>query len=222
MAAKVVYFTAAGYDGPYSLRQAEHTQVLALAMHWLCPGLITVFGLNALLAAIMSSVGSSMLIATSVITRNIYKYVVKPNWLRSVCVARLDMPPPDDSFDYSSQEELSPRRWRRRLIFTLPGESAAEAFCGDRAAQDEQDSGYPVFEARTDSSGSRKRSGDFPSSLASDELAAPSGKRQRTSEEEYGPVQERCLVCRFLDVVAKGYDFLCAGLLAWLYFKWFL
>ncbi|KAL1470809.1 hypothetical protein MTO96_040286 [Rhipicephalus appendiculatus] len=132
------------------------------------------------------------------------------------------MPPPDDSYDCPSpEEELSPRLWRRRLVFTLPGESAAETYCGDPAAQYGHDSGWPVFEARTENSGSRKRSGDFPTPLASDVLAEPKGKRQRTLEEEHGPVRERCLVCRFLDVVANGYDCLCAGLLAWLYFKWF-
>ncbi|KAL1473209.1 hypothetical protein MTO96_038841, partial [Rhipicephalus appendiculatus] len=42
------------------------------------------------------------------------------------------MPPPDDSYDCPSpEEELSPRLWRRRLVFTLPGESTAETYFGD-------------------------------------------------------------------------------------------
>ncbi|KAH7934268.1 hypothetical protein HPB49_024187 [Dermacentor silvarum] len=76
--AKNANFTAAGYDGPYNLRASDRTHVLAMAMQWLCPGMVSVFGLNAMIAAIMSSADSSMLSAATVITRNVYHYVIRP------------------------------------------------------------------------------------------------------------------------------------------------
>ncbi|XP_054934436.2 high-affinity choline transporter 1-like [Dermacentor andersoni] len=76
--AKNANFTAAGYDGPYNLRENEHVQVLALAMQWLCPGMVSVFGLNALIGSIMSSVDSSVLSAATLVTRNIYQFVIRP------------------------------------------------------------------------------------------------------------------------------------------------
>ncbi|KAL3226464.1 hypothetical protein MRX96_024930 [Rhipicephalus microplus] len=97
------------------------------------------------------------------------------------------MPPPDDSFDWPNpKEELSPRRWRQRTILTLPGESAAQMYCGDPVVQNGQDSGCPVFKARTENSGSRKRRGDLPTPSAADLLVQPGSKRQRTSDEEHG------------------------------------
>ncbi|KAH8041472.1 hypothetical protein HPB51_015834 [Rhipicephalus microplus] len=105
---------------------------------------------------------------------------------QSVHVARLDMRPPDDSSRCPSPEEkLSPRLWRRRLIFTLPGERAAELYCGDSVSHDRQDSSCQVFEACTESSHSRKRSSVFPTSPSSDVLVQPGAKRQRTYDDEH-------------------------------------
>ncbi|XP_075744653.1 uncharacterized protein LOC142803416 [Rhipicephalus microplus] len=131
-------------------------------------------------------------------------------------------PPDDNSGCPSPEEKLSPRLRRRRLIFTLPGESAAESYCGDSVSHDRQHRGCPVFEARTERSGSRKRSSEFPTSPSSDVLVQSGPKRQRTFDDGHSPVRKRCLVCRFLDLITKCYDCLCAGVLAWLYIKWFV
>lgn len=127
------------------------------------------------------------------------------------------MRPPDDNSDRPSTEELPARRWRRRLVFTLPGEDAAGTNWSAPAPQHEPD---PVFTARYDNGASRKRGGDFPAFLA-EVPAAPGGKRQRTSEEESGSVHEKCVMCTFLGKVTMCYDWLFYCLLAWLFLQWF-
>ncbi|KAK8762082.1 hypothetical protein V5799_026651 [Amblyomma americanum] len=71
-------FTAAGYRGPYYLRDKDSVRVLPFSIRYLTSGLVSILGLLGITAAIMSSVDSSMLSASLLVTKNIYKSVVRP------------------------------------------------------------------------------------------------------------------------------------------------
>ncbi|XP_077507550.1 high-affinity choline transporter 1-like [Amblyomma americanum] len=77
-AAKSTNFTAAGYRGPYYLRDKDSVRVLPFSIRYLTSGLVSILGLLGITAAIMSSVDSSMLSASLLVTKNIYKSVVRP------------------------------------------------------------------------------------------------------------------------------------------------
>ncbi|XP_065296048.1 uncharacterized protein [Dermacentor albipictus] len=128
------------------------------------------------------------------------------------------MPPPNDSVDSPSPEYASPWRTRRRLIFTLPGENTAEPW-SEPTARHGQHSSDPLFAAAEVSSGSGKRSGDYATYLA--EMAPAAGMKRQRISEDYGHLEDKCIMCRFLDVLARCYKWACVSLLAWLYFRWF-
>ncbi|KAK8767049.1 hypothetical protein V5799_006161 [Amblyomma americanum] len=71
-------FTAAGYPGPYNLHREHRKDVLATAIQYMTPPSVSTLGLTAIIAAVMSSVDSSMLSASSLITRNIYHFIFRP------------------------------------------------------------------------------------------------------------------------------------------------
>ncbi|XP_054923179.1 uncharacterized protein [Dermacentor andersoni] len=128
------------------------------------------------------------------------------------------MRPPYDDFDSPSPEDVPPRRTRRRLIFTLPGENTAEPWSEPTARHGQHSSG-PLFAANEVSGDSRKRSGDYATYLA--EMAPAAGAKRQRISEDYGHLQDKCIMCRFLDVLARCYNWACVSLLAWLYFRWF-
>ncbi|XP_077535520.1 high-affinity choline transporter 1-like [Haemaphysalis longicornis] len=76
-AAKSTNFTAAGYLGPARLRAKDRGSVLPLTIHYLTPEFVSILGLIGITGAVMSSVDSSMLSAASVVTRNIYKVIIR-------------------------------------------------------------------------------------------------------------------------------------------------
>ncbi|XP_077508273.1 uncharacterized protein LOC144119567 [Amblyomma americanum] len=76
--AKTTNFTAAGYPGPYNLHREHRKDVLATAIQYMTPPSVSTLGLTAIIAAVMSSVDSSMLSASSLITRNIYHFIFRP------------------------------------------------------------------------------------------------------------------------------------------------
>ncbi|KAH9375357.1 hypothetical protein HPB48_019056 [Haemaphysalis longicornis] len=76
--AKTTNFTDAGYPGPFNLDVDDRGKVLPLVMHYLTPSYLSTLGLIAITAAIMSSVDSSMLSASSLVTRNIYHSIFRP------------------------------------------------------------------------------------------------------------------------------------------------
>ncbi|KAL1423157.1 hypothetical protein MTO96_021524 [Rhipicephalus appendiculatus] len=76
--AKSANFTAAGYPGPYNLDAAHRKDIMPYAMRYLTPGVIAILGQLAITAAVMSSVDSSMLSASSLITRNVYQLMFRP------------------------------------------------------------------------------------------------------------------------------------------------
>ncbi|XP_037515887.2 high-affinity choline transporter 1 [Rhipicephalus sanguineus] len=75
---KSANFTAAGYPGPYNLEMAHRKDIMPYAIRYLTPGVISILGQLAITAAVMSSVDSSMLSASSLITRNVYQLMFRP------------------------------------------------------------------------------------------------------------------------------------------------
>ncbi|KAL1425519.1 hypothetical protein MTO96_019122 [Rhipicephalus appendiculatus] len=59
-------------------RRAERHKVLLYALRYMTPGSVAVLGHIAITAAVMSSVDSSMLSASSLFTRNIYHFILRP------------------------------------------------------------------------------------------------------------------------------------------------
>nr|XP_054920427.1 high-affinity choline transporter 1-like isoform X3 [Dermacentor andersoni] len=76
--AKSANFTAAGYPGPYHLRDKDVVRVLPYSMRYLTTGFVSMVGLIGITAAIMSSADSSMLSASSMVTKNVYQSIVRP------------------------------------------------------------------------------------------------------------------------------------------------
>ncbi|XP_049267084.1 high-affinity choline transporter 1-like [Rhipicephalus sanguineus] len=60
-------FTAAGYPGPARLRPQDQARVLPLAIRYLCPGLVSMMGMVAIVGAVMSSADSSALSASTLV-----------------------------------------------------------------------------------------------------------------------------------------------------------
>ncbi|XP_037512966.2 high-affinity choline transporter 1 [Rhipicephalus sanguineus] len=76
--AKSANFTAAGYPGPYFLRNKDSNRVLPNSIRYLTSGLVSIMGLIGITAAIMSSADSSMLSASSMVTKNVYQSFIRP------------------------------------------------------------------------------------------------------------------------------------------------
>ncbi|KAH7960248.1 hypothetical protein HPB49_018218 [Dermacentor silvarum] len=76
--AKSANFTAAGYPGPHYLRDKDIVRVLPCSIRYLTSGLVSMMGLIGITAAIMSSVDSSMLSASSMVTKNVYQSIIRP------------------------------------------------------------------------------------------------------------------------------------------------
>ncbi|XP_049520143.1 high-affinity choline transporter 1 [Dermacentor silvarum] len=76
--AKSANFTAAGYPGPHYLRDKDIVRVLPYSIRYLTSGLVSMMGLIGITAAIMSSVDSSMLSASSIVTKNVYQSILRP------------------------------------------------------------------------------------------------------------------------------------------------
>ncbi|XP_065291582.1 high-affinity choline transporter 1-like isoform X1 [Dermacentor albipictus] len=77
-AAKHTNFTAAGYPGSYQLNDEDSPRVLPFAILYLTSGMTAIFGLVSIAAAVMSSADSSMLSASTMITRNVYQMLLRP------------------------------------------------------------------------------------------------------------------------------------------------
>ncbi|XP_052080757.1 high-affinity choline transporter 1-like [Mytilus californianus] len=66
------------YSGNPELSQEEWSYVLPMVLAYLCPMVVSVFGLGAVSAAVMSSADSIVLAAGSVISHNLYKNCFRP------------------------------------------------------------------------------------------------------------------------------------------------
>jgi Na+/proline symporter len=66
-----------GYKGVYPLTTEETSMILPMVLQYLTPSYVSFFGLGAVSAAVMSSADSSVLSASSMFARNVYKLIFR-------------------------------------------------------------------------------------------------------------------------------------------------
>ncbi|XP_018412318.1 PREDICTED: high-affinity choline transporter 1-like isoform X1 [Nanorana parkeri] len=83
--------TSYGLPSPYE--RNESNMILPLVLQYLCPAYVSVAGLGAIAAAVMSSADSSLLSASSMFAYNIYKKMIrkKASDREVLCIMRLSM-----------------------------------------------------------------------------------------------------------------------------------
>ena len=72
-------WTLVGYEAKQPSEIGESKLILPLVLQYLTPPMVSWVGLGAVSAAVMSSADSSVLSASSMFTRNVYKQVFRPN-----------------------------------------------------------------------------------------------------------------------------------------------
>uniref|UniRef100_A0A8D8R8B3 High-affinity choline transporter 1 n=1 Tax=Cacopsylla melanoneura TaxID=428564 RepID=A0A8D8R8B3_9HEMI len=77
--AKSTAWNETAYKGPYPLTSAETSMVLPMVLQFLTPAWVSFIGLGAVSAAVMSSADSSVLSASSMFARNVYKLIFRQN-----------------------------------------------------------------------------------------------------------------------------------------------
>lgn len=75
--------TTFGYPSPYE--QGMAGMILPIALQHLCPYVVSVVGMGALAAAVMSSVDSALLSCASQLGRNIYKNIIYKEVKKTSC-----------------------------------------------------------------------------------------------------------------------------------------
>ncbi|KDR16364.1 High-affinity choline transporter 1, partial [Zootermopsis nevadensis] len=66
-----------GYKGVYPLSSEETSMILPMVLQYLTPSFVSFFGLGAVSAAVMSSADSSVLSASSMFARNVYRLIFR-------------------------------------------------------------------------------------------------------------------------------------------------
>ena len=66
------------YEGNYTLTGEDWVSILPMSLHLLCPPVVSVIGLGAVSASVMSSADSLVLATGSVFARNIYHTILRP------------------------------------------------------------------------------------------------------------------------------------------------
>ena len=66
------------YNGTLPIPPEEIRMILPMVLQYLTPSYISFFGLGAVSAAVMSSADSSVLSASSMFARNVYKLLLRP------------------------------------------------------------------------------------------------------------------------------------------------
>ena len=59
------------------LTSDDARMIVPLVLHYLCPPFIALLGIGSISASVMSSIDSSMLSASSMFTRNVYKQIFR-------------------------------------------------------------------------------------------------------------------------------------------------
>ena len=67
------------YEGSIPIPEENYSMILTMVLQYLTPTYISFFGLGAVSAAVMSSADSSLLSASSMFARNVYKLIFRPN-----------------------------------------------------------------------------------------------------------------------------------------------
>ncbi|XP_014295815.1 high-affinity choline transporter 1 [Microplitis demolitor] len=75
--AKGTPWNETAYRGPYPLGPGETSMILPMVLQYLTPDFVSFFGLGAVSAAVMSSADSSILSASSMFARNVYKLIFR-------------------------------------------------------------------------------------------------------------------------------------------------
>ena len=65
------------WPGPVPIPAEDNKLILPMVMQYLCPSYVTFVGLGAVSAAVMSSADSSVLSASAMFARNIYKLIFR-------------------------------------------------------------------------------------------------------------------------------------------------
>lgn len=73
----IVAWNETAYRGPYPLSEVETPMILPMVLQYLTPDFVSFFGLGAVSAAVMSSADSSVLSASSMFARNVYKLMFR-------------------------------------------------------------------------------------------------------------------------------------------------
>ncbi|CAB3380690.1 Hypothetical predicted protein [Cloeon dipterum] len=75
--AKATPWNETNYKGPWPLTEQETSMILPMVLQHLTPDFVSFFGLGAVSAAVMSSADSSVLSASSMFARNVYKLIFR-------------------------------------------------------------------------------------------------------------------------------------------------
>ena len=72
-------WNATDYPGVVPIPSDDARMILPMVLQYLTPGAVSFFGLGAVSAAVMSSADSSVLSASSMFARNVYKLIFRPS-----------------------------------------------------------------------------------------------------------------------------------------------
>ncbi|XP_066591022.1 high-affinity choline transporter 1 [Prorops nasuta] len=75
--AKATAWNETDYTGPYPFTSKQTSMILPMVLQYLTPDFVSFFGLGAVSAAVMSSADSSILSASSMFARNVYKLIFR-------------------------------------------------------------------------------------------------------------------------------------------------
>lgn len=78
-------WNATSYEGTLPLSETDWESILPMVLQYLCPTAVSVIALGAMSAAVMSSADSIILAVGSVVARNIYQNILRPNVSISQC-----------------------------------------------------------------------------------------------------------------------------------------